>query len=343
MNAQGQLDALQKGAGDLSPATDPLGIFSKFSNNPRKDGWYNVEFKNLMYMSMNLFKWSGFEEIFPDMPENFIEQMLFLHYGSVVVYKDKYGLFRIAIAQPDTLYNMYWQSDSVYAYYPNSILDHVQINDVGSTKAEGVLIQSKVSMWDSDYDIVDQYAGLLAEIDVSAEVNTASVRNPIIMTGDRLQHDDMDALKEAVLTGENFIQVGGATSNTLNGVQSEVKTLTSNVPYNVTTLLQTKAQLTSEALTMMGINSAGAMQKRERAIAGEIDSNNEQIALNLQNKLRMRQQAADKMNKMFGWNIKVEAQDITGDEIEGTTFLKHERSISDGFGEHGEQGGDTNE
>lgn len=340
MNAQGQLNALEGNAGGLAPATDPLGIFSKFSDNPRKNGWYNVEFKNLMYMSLNLFKWSGFEEIFPDMPANFIEQMLFLHYGSVVVYKDDYGVFKIAIAQPDSLFNMYWQSDSVYAYYPNSILDHVQINDVGNKKANGVLIQSKVNMWDSDYDIVDQYSGLLAEIDVSAEVNTASVRNPIVMTGDRLQQADMEALKEAVMTGENFIQVGGKSTNTLNGNQSEVRSLTSNVPYNVTTLLQTKAQLTSEALTMMGINSAGAMQKKERAIAGEIDSNNEQIALNLQNKLRMRQQAADKMNKMFGWNIKVEAQDITGDEIEGTTFLKHERSISDGYGE---QGGEGNE
>jgi len=340
MNAKGQLESLQNGAGNLSPATDPLGIFSKFSKNPRKDKWYNVEFKNLMYMSLNLFKWTGFEDIFPDMPENFIEQMLFLHYGSVVVYKDNFGLFRIAIAQPDSLYNMYWQSDSVYAYYPNSILDHVQINDVGKKKAEGVLIQSKVSMWDSDYDIVEQYAGFLAEIDVSSEVNTVSVRNPIVMTGDRLQQEDMEALKEAVITGENFIQVGGKSTNTLNGVQTEVKSLTSNVPYTVTTLLQTKAQLISEALTMMGINSAGAMQKKERAIAGEIDSNNEQIALNLQNKLRMRQQAAEKMNKMFGWNIKVEAQDITGGEVEGTTFLKHERSISDGYGE---QGGDLNE
>ena len=70
--------------------------------------------------------------------------------------------------------------------------------------------------------------------------------------------------------------------------------------------------LWNEALTFLGIKNANT-DKRERLITAEVDANDQNIQSNLQIMLTARERAAEKINKLFGLNIKVT---IRGEENE---------------------------
>ena len=65
-----------------------------------------------------------------------------------------------------------------------------------------------------------------------------------------------------------------------------------------------KQAIWNEVLTFLGINN-NDVEKKERVIEAETESNNHFISLNLYNAYRCRKHACDQINKYFGLNINV--------------------------------------
>ena len=75
--------------------------------------------------------------------------------------------------------------------------------------------------------------------------------------------------------------------------------------------LQTqKHQVMNEFLTFIGVNNAN-MDKKERLVANEVESNNESVVCFGNTLLEAREEAIKEINKIFGLNIKVERRSNT--------------------------------
>lgn len=109
-------------------------------------------------------------------------------------------------------------------------------------------------------------------------------------------------------------------------VADAIRVLQTNAPYLIDKLQIYREQLINEVLTFLGIDNNGAMQKKERSIIDEINSNNENINIHGDCLIDEMQEGFDRANALFGTNIhfkikepKVNSihEEVSEDESEG--------------------------
>ena len=79
----------------------------------------------------------------------------------------------------------------------------------------------------------------------------------------------------------------------------QIKAIRTDAPFVADKLLDYKQRIWGEALQFLGINNI-EVEKRERLISDEANSNNEVVNLNLQSFLIPRQEACRQFNEKFG-------------------------------------------
>ena len=90
-----------------------------------------------------------------------------------------------------------------------------------------------------------------------------------------------------------------------------------NAPYNADKLYNLKIQYYNEALTYLGIPNVNT-QKKERMITDEVSRQMGGTIASRYSRLEMREEACEKINKMFGWGIDVGFRDMS-EEIENVS------------------------
>ena len=85
---------------------------------------------------------------------------------------------------------------------------------------------------------------------------------------------------------------------------NSISTLKTDAPYVSDKLYELKSNLWNEALTYLGIPNANVM-KRERLIKDEVLRSLGGTMANRYSRLQARQEAVEKINRMFGTNIEV--------------------------------------
>jgi hypothetical protein len=83
------------------------------------------------------------------------------------------------------------------------------------------------------------------------------------------------------------------------GDMDSIKAINTEAPIVFDKLQQYKKEIFNEALTFLGINNI-MLEKAERLITDEANSNNELINLNLQASLTPRKEACKQFNELFG-------------------------------------------
>ena len=76
-----------------------------------------------------------------------------------------------------------------------------------------------------------------------------------------------------------------------------------SVPYVADKLLEDRKKIENELLTLFGLNNV--IEKKERMIVDEANSNNDYINRNVDLLYKNRKQACDEINEKFGLNISV--------------------------------------
>ena len=93
---------------------------------------------------------------------------------------------------------------------------------------------------------------------------------------------------------------------------NSLRAISTNAPYVGDKLYQLKTQIWNEALTYLGISNLN-IQKKERMITDEVQRNQGGTIASRYSRLEARREAVDKINRMFGTDIRVDYREDFSD------------------------------
>lgn len=146
---------------------------------------------------------------------------------------------------------------------------------------------------------VKMFAMRLYRLDRIIDVNVNAQKTPVLVVCDEKERLSMKNLYMQYEGNEPFI-FGDKSLNTNN-----LTVLKTDAPYVADKIYELKCNIWNEALTYLGISNV-TVNKKERLITDEVQRGQGGVIANRFPYLNARNQAAEKINKMFGRNIEVE-------------------------------------
>ena len=262
-------------------------------------GW-NLYMRRLCELSMSMFEWKGLPET---ADARYLELALFLN-GSALAFKDDVIGFI-------TLDNL---SNGSFAIYGEPVSRrafsrYTSYNSPILNKDNSVIIWNNYLRIPSVQDAL-WYANRLWELDSTIDVNAKAQKTPVLIQCDEKQklvlenvYKEYDG-NSPVIFGDKNLDIRGF------GV------LKTDAPYVSDKLYELKNQIWNEALTYLGIANVN-YQKKERLISDEVLRSQGGTIASRFSRLTMRQQACDKINKMFGLDVSVEYREDFNEELLG--------------------------
>lgn len=260
---------------------------------------FNDYFNRLFELAINMFKW----ENLPDtVDERFLELAL-CEKGYCLYFNDE-------IMGNLALTCMIGGELDVYRIPTRRIAFAVNGYQAERTNKDSVLIYNNY-LHTPTMRTISLYAERLTAIERAIDLNVNAQKTPIALLTDEKQKRTIEEIYRKY--EGNAPVIIGAKNLDLDSV----KALTTGAPYVADKLNILKRQIWNEALTFFGIENANT-EKRERLVSDEITSNLGGVQAQRYVMLNAREQAADKINRMFGTNISVKfRQDILG--LEGVS------------------------
>jgi hypothetical protein len=227
-----------------------------------------------------------------DLPDTcnarFMELSLY-HYGRAIFVNDEEMSYLNLCTIPSGTLNVYNESVEYTAFSNN-------YNKI-FPRNKCVLIRNNILEKSTDYT-VRLFAQRLSNTERTIDININAQKTPYVILS-----NDKDKL-----TMKNFYnQYDGnepliLINKSLN--LDNIKVHKTDAPYVADKLNTYKQALMCDFLTSMGVNNVNT-EKRERLITDEANSNNELISLMAETFLMTRLEACEKINKMYGLNVKV--------------------------------------
>ena len=276
---------------------------------------FNDYFNRLFELAINMFKW----ENLPDtVDERFIELAL-CEKGYCLYFNDD-------IMGNLALTCMIGGELDVYRIPTRRIAFAVNGYQAERTNKDSVLIFNNY-LHTPTMQTISLYAERLTAIERAIDVNVNAQKTPVAILTDEKQKRTVEEIYRKY--EGNAPVIIGAKNLDLDSV----KAITTGAPYVADKLNILKRQIWNEALTFFGIENANT-EKRERLVSDEITSNLGGVQAQRYVMLNAREQAADKINRMFGTNISVKfRQDILG--LEG---VNADGDLYGGIGDAGKAG-----
>lgn len=271
-------------------------IYSEFlaPNQPinYKTMVYRFHIWKFMELACTRFKWTGLPD---SIDKRFLELTLNLRGLSVFFNSKSYGYLALR-ASPVGVNNLLDQPTKFVAY--------------GSRGNQFATLSFKdcVPIWGSilrtpDYDIMNYYSSMIAEIMTSIKVSVINSRNPAILVGDENFRTSLENIYRQVEEGQPMIGVYEGLGEQL---KDRVTALDMKIDANIFDRLHIlRNDMMHDCLTFMGIDNANE-DKKERLVDNEVNSNNSQIEHYRQIALMPRLEATERINNMFGLNVGVE-------------------------------------
>ena len=155
------------------------------------------------------------------------------------------------------------------------------------------------------------YARRMAEIDDIIMQNLRQQRVPYLFATDENNSFSMKSLYDSIYKGEPAIFID---KEMLKGEPENIMVIPTVAPYLVDKLQIQKQEMERELLTFLGINNT--LEKKERLIVDETNSNNQFIKMASDIGFKQRKLACEQLNEMFGLNVRViETQDEFESEV----------------------------
>ena len=255
-------------------------------NNIRKNFIFHDYYARLKNIALSVFKWEGLPET---CNERFLEDTLF-HYGQAIFVDDKEMSFLNLKVTPASTLNPYNEPTAFTAFS----IGYNKIYDAD----ECVVIWNNYMRKSTESTLI-LFAERLAMIEMALQVNINAQKTPILIRCDDKTKKSLEEIY-AKYEGDSPVIFGHKSLS-----EKPLETLVTGAPYVADRLREEKRSVWNEALEFLGINTNPSDKKKERLIMSEVESNNEQIDIQILTMLLCRQNACDKINKKYGLNVKV--------------------------------------
>ena len=272
----------------------------KIKANSREffDSLYNNQATYADYMNRlkkvatSIFEWVNLPE---SMNQRYLEECLF-YYGMAALLKDEeYGFINTRCASNGVI-NIYGLPTSLNCFSFDFSRIKKLYTGVNLNSDEDETCILVMNNWDRIPTVatIQLFAYRLYEAETTAMTNIKAQKTPVLITVDetqRLMMENMYSQYEG-----NRPVIFGDKKQLQDGVIKAIKT---DAPFIADKVMDYKKEIWNEALTYLGINNI-MINKKERLITDEANSNNELINMNLQSFLVPRLEACKQFNKKYG-------------------------------------------
>jgi hypothetical protein len=256
---------------------------------------YTDYYCRLMLLARSVFAWDGLP---PGLDEKWIERY-FYHHGKAMFFKDKTFGYVVSQFSDDGMLNIYDEPTHITPVANDSSSVIFNKLDIRPYKvgAECVLMRNNDIAFPTK-STIKLYALRLAEIQRTIDININAQKTPTLITGSEKQMKSLKTVykqwngNEPVIYADKSLEL------------DSINVLKTDAPIAFDKLQIQKHAVWNEVMTFLGINNAN-MDKRERLVAGEVQSNNEQIELSAHCMLKARETACKQINDLFNLNVSV--------------------------------------
>ena len=264
--------------------------------------------KHYQMLALNRYKW---ENLPNGIESRYIEQMLYDNGECAMFDHPDFGLTVLRSSSRENL-NIYGEP--------------TKLTLTGFNEHRTVMIDDCVRILNNDLALPTQqniiyYARRMAEIDDIIMQNLRQQRVPYLFATDDNNSYSLKALYDRMYQGEPAIFVD---KEMLSGQCENIMVIPTVAPYLVDKLQIQKQEMERELLTFLGINNT--LEKKERLLQDETNSNNQFIKMSSDIGFKQRQLACELINEKFGLNVQVIE---TQDELECEVMDDVERNNDD--------------
>ena len=264
------------------------------------DATYFDYLERLKKIALSMFEWVNLPS---SMNSRWIERTLYYN-GQCALLKDKkFGFINTQCTGggainiyglPTTLncYSFEYQSRRKLYTGLNPLLTDKQKE--ANEEKEAILVMNN---WESipTASTIELFAYRLYEAQRTADTNIIAQKTPIMVIVDEKQRLFMENLYNQYNGNQPFI-FGDKDQLSIDSL----KVIKTDAPFIADKITEYKKEIWNEALTFLGINNI-MLEKKERLVQDEANSNNELINLNLQSYLAPRLEACKQFNEKFGF------------------------------------------
>ena len=258
------------------------------------DRTYTDYLNRFRRIALSMFEWVNLPK---SMNSRYLELCLYFNGKAALLKTKKYGFINTKCAGTGYV-NIYGLPTKLncFSYDFNEQRDlYIGLNPVNENDeySECILVQNN---WESIPTVssMELFAYRLYEASRVCDINITSQKTPVLLVADETQRLFLENLYQQYNGNQPFIfgdkdQLG----------ENTIKCINTQAPYVADKITEYKKEIWNEALTFLGVNNI-MLEKKERLVTDEANSNNELINLNLESFLAPRLEACRQFNEKYG-------------------------------------------
>lgn len=275
---------------------------TKKNSNKLAEYENNIEFQNIFFNLLNITLYSFSFKNLPDTcNERFFKLQLILRGCAALVNDSEFGFLTLGVGSDGAEFNTYGEYSKLFGYGFNGFNKRYTNYMYGSDNrdADAVICRDNDCVYPM-INVLIMYSKRLSDVMRTLDVATKKLKTPYFITCDESQKSSIKRILDDVdFNHDSIISNRSTMPNEFNILQTGAN------PESIRVLWEHYSNLQAEIRTMLGINSAANLDKKERLVVDEAEANDILTDINIDYRLKSYKQFCDTANKLFGLNISV--------------------------------------